>query len=169
MPLNRFKGTFCSLVGTPNNVITHVWCPHQTFSQKLQRKFTVTKDLEYFSITIENAIKETIKEAEELANYLANLINNNHIGLDNIFKPLDDLEFREIKLSQQKAKRRWLRLYAIKIETQCYVITGGTIKLTHKNQDREHTREELLKLKKCKNYFETEGVFDSDSLGDLFQ
>jgi hypothetical protein len=87
--------------------------------------------------------------------------------LDYIFRPLDNLEFREISLSKQKASKRWLRLYAIKIEANHYVITGGAIKLTHKMQEKEHTQKELVKLEKCRNYLQSQDVFDTDSFNEL--
>ncbi len=124
-------------------------------------------DLSYFGINIDTAISDTISEAEKLKNLLMKLSNNNSISLDYIFRPLDNLEFREISLSKQKASRRWLRLYAIKIETNHYVITGGAIKLTHKMQEKEHTQKELVKLEKCRNYLQSQGVFDTDSFNEL--
>ncbi len=123
--------------------------------------------LSYFGIDIDTAINETIIEAEKLKNLLMKLSNNNSISLDYIFRPLDNLEFREISLSKQKASRRWLRLYAIKIEANHYVITGGAIKLTHEMQEREHTKEELVKLEKCRNYLQSQDVFDADSFNEL--
>jgi hypothetical protein len=79
------------------------------------------------------------------------------------------------------------------------VITGGAVKLTHKMEERTHTREELIKLEKGRNFLilkwfnsptlgsETthkvhlihrglprgcslkENVFDSDGLADLIE
>jgi hypothetical protein len=34
-------------------------------------------------------------------------------------------------------------------------------------QERQHTQQELSKLKKCKNYLQQQGVFDLDSFNDL--
>jgi hypothetical protein len=124
-------------------------------------------DLSYFGIDIDTAIAETINEANKLETLLLKLSSNNSIALDYIFRPLDNLEFREISLSKQKASRRWLRLYAIKIESNHYVITGGAIKLTHKMQEREHTQNELNKLEKCRSYLQSQDVFDIDSFNEL--
>ena len=124
-------------------------------------------DLLYFGIDIDGAIAETINEADKLKNLLMKLSINNSISLDYSFRPLDNLEFREISLSKQKASRRWLRLYAIKIETNHYVITGGAIKLTHKMQEREHTQKELVKLEKSRNYLQSQDIFDTDSFNEL--
>jgi hypothetical protein len=125
------------------------------------------KDLYYFNLTVEEAVEITISETNNLIIFLDKLVSKNIKTLDSVFKPLDDLEFRVIELSKQKAKRRWLRLYAIKIETNNYVITGGAIKLSLKMQERENTKQELMKLNMCKNYLQAENVFDLESFYDL--
>lgn len=124
-------------------------------------------DLAFFGLTVETAVEETINEANFLDKLLWDISESNFRTLDAIFKPLNDLEFREVVLSKRKAKRRWLRLYAVKIEPNYYVITGGSIKLTHTMQECEHTQNELLKLEKCRQYLQSEGIFDLDSLNEL--
>lgn len=124
-------------------------------------------DLAYFELTVETAVEETINEANFLDKLLLDISESKFRTLDAIFKPLNDLEFGEVILSKQKAKRRWLRLYAVKIEPNYYVITGGSIKLTHKMQEREHTQNELYKLEKCRQYLQSEGIFDLDSFNEL--
>ncbi|MDZ7898737.1 MAG: hypothetical protein U5N85_12060 [Arcicella sp.] len=134
-----------------------------------QSEFVVRyfKTASYFGIDIDTAINETIIEVKKIENLLMELSSNNSISLNYIFRPLDNLEFREISLSKQKASRRWLRLYSIKIEANHYVITGGAIKLTHEMKEREHTKEELVKLEKCRNYLQSQYVFDTDSFNEL--
>ena len=61
----------------------------------------------------------------------------------------------------------WLRIYAIRLEPNVYVVTGGAIKLTQRMQDKEHTSLELEKLNKCKEFLKYNGVFDKDSFIDL--
>jgi hypothetical protein len=53
-----------------------------------------------------------------------------------------------------------LRLYAIRVAPNLFVITGGTIKLTHRMEEREHTHVELEKLEKVKRYLAEEWLFD---------
>ena len=60
----------------------------------------------------------------------------------------------------------WVRVYAIRIETDIFVITGGAIKLTPLMQDREHTKVELDKLNRCKEFLKSNGIFDQDSFID---
>lgn len=123
-------------------------------------------DLKYFKIDVETAKEQTIYEVNQLSDFLYDLSYNDS-RLDYIFRPLNDLEYKVTTLSKQKSKKRWLRLYAIKIESDQYVITGGTIKLTHTMPERSHTREELLKLERCRKYLQSQGIFDLDSFNEL--
>ncbi len=124
-------------------------------------------DLFYFKLDIDGAISGTITESIKLRNFLFEISKRKSLTLDEVFKPLDNLEYRVITLSKQKTSRRWLRLYAIKIDVNHYVITGGAIKLTHKMQERGHTQRELNKLEKCKSYLKFNNVFDTDSFNEF--
>lgn len=70
-----------------------------------------------------------------------------------------------IYLSMQKGKisRNQLRLYALKIDENCFVITGGAIKMTQKMSEHEETSNELDKLIKARNHLNANGVFDNES------
>ena len=94
--------------------------------------------------------------------------------MDSIFKPLDITDIRNTELTRQKARNwyrkrhdSWLRIYAIRLEPNVYVVTGGAIKLTRTMQDRKHTMIELAKLNKCKDFLTQNRVFDKDSFIDL--
>ena len=60
----------------------------------------------------------------------------------------------------------WLRLYAIRLESGRYIITGGAIKLTATMQEREHTLEELNNLNRVRDYLISLGVFDYNGFED---
>lgn len=88
--------------------------------------------------------------------------------LDKIFRPLENNRTNEIVLGKEKAKLRkhprhasWLRLYAIKLEPGCYIITGGAIKLTQKMEERSHTLQELRKMEQVRNLLVEVGVVDN--------
>lgn len=88
--------------------------------------------------------------------------------LQTLFEPLSN-EIRLAELQKSKAKiysfrkSSWLRLYAIRIAPNLYVITGGAIKLTHRMEEREHTQKELVKLDKVKTYLQDHGlIHESD-------
>ncbi len=124
-------------------------------------------DLKYFRMDIEEAIIETGIEAKAFRKKMLTLLNEDKPELDSLFENLDVNETRIYELLKQKSKRRWLRLYAIRIDRNSYLITGGAIKLTLKMDERPHTQLELDKLDRCKNYLRDNNVFDFDSFKEM--
>jgi len=125
------------------------------------------KDLKYYQLQVDEAIIQTRKEAGILRRKFIELCNSQNPDLDSMFANLDDYETRILTLAKQKSKRKWLRLYALRIDTNAFVITGGAIKLTLEMKDRPHTAKELDKLEQCRNFLKNEGVFDIDSFTEL--
>ncbi len=121
-------------------------------------------------ITIEQAIEKIQKEANFLRDRLIELASEEPNKLNDLFKNLNNYEYTAKLLQEQKARNRWLRLYAIKIDDNNYVITGGTIKLDnqHLMKHRVHTQKELDKINKCRDYLNDEGVIDDDSFQEIF-
>lgn len=68
-----------------------------------------------------------------------------------------------VTLSKQKGRKNYLRIYAIRIDENCFVITGGTIKFHHLNKDRQHTQKEMDKINACRDYLKANKVMDADS------
>lgn len=66
----------------------------------------------------------------------------------------------------EKNKPSWLRIYAIKLDSNVYVVTGGAIKLTQK-MDRPHLMAELKKQERCKKWLKEQGVYDQDGLQEV--
>lgn len=94
--------------------------------------------------------------------------------LDELFKPLDITDTRASELSREKARNwnrerhaSWLRIYAIRIEPNVNIVTGGAIKLIRTMQECEHTALELQKLNRFKAFLKANGVFDPDSFVEL--
>ncbi len=120
----------------------------------------------YFKITdITQAVKDTIEDSDQLECVLLDL--SPEADLSMLFRPLNNNEMSDAMLQKEKArlKRRlkhssWLRLYAIKLVSGVYIITGGAIKLTATMQEREHTRNELIKLEKVRRYLLEENITD---------
>ena len=79
----------------------------------------------------------------------------------------------EMTLGKEKAKGlirshpSWLRLYAVKLQSNRYLITGGAIKLTATMQEREHTLEELRKLNKVRDNLLKEGIIDYEGFKSM--
>lgn len=124
-------------------------------------------------ISVADAIIRTVEDAQRLEDKLRKLslqIETTHEGLETLFKPLDDRQSQiDHLLNKSKAKQSWLRIYALRIEKNVYVITGGAIKLTHEMKDRNHTKEELLKIERCRNYLIQEGLIDKEGITEAVE
>ena len=121
-------------------------------------------------ISINEAIRYTRQEAETLFNELASLAKfgtkSNGTSLSIAFQPLRDGDYSKSELQQEKAKtniqKRWLRIYAIRIAPNTFVVTGGAIKLVRTMNERTHLTKELRKLNDVRTYLISEGVLDQD-------
>ena len=134
-------------------------------NQKLLRDYFEKNNsvLEFENIDIEEAISETIENAE----LLFELLSEHKNDLDRLFEALSTKENDSKFLHKQKSRRKWLRLYAIKIESNYYVITGRAIKQSQTMQQHPDTNEESKKLESCRNYLIDNHVFDADSFNDF--
>jgi hypothetical protein len=134
-------------------------------NQKLLRDYFEKNNsvLEFENIDIEEAISETIENAE----LLFELLSEHKNDLDRLFEALSTKENDSKFLHKQKSRRKCLRLYAIKIESNYYVITGGAIKQSQTMQQHPDTNEESKKLESCRNYLIDNHVFDADSFNDF--
>lgn len=123
----------------------------------------------YFRVTdVNQAIEDTIEDSDRLQSIIMDISPN--ANLDEIFHPLENFRTFDILLGKEKARLKrgnrhtsWLRIYAIKLSEGVYVITGGAIKLTLKMEEREHTRQELVKLEKVRSFLLSENIIDNDS------
>jgi hypothetical protein len=119
--------------------------------------------------SVHKAVNQTTRDVRNMRRRLFELALQGQFDrqntLQNMFVPLRN-EMRLAVLQKSKAKIRdhgrssWLRLYAIRVAPNLFVITGGAIKLTHRMEEREHTRVELEKLEKVKRYLADEWLFD---------
>lgn len=108
-------------------------------------------------------VKDCLRNAERIQDVLEDLVQEKK-PLQYYFKQLNDYETSQFKiLSFQKGKMSKLRLYAIKIDNNCFVITGGAIKMSQKMQDHPDTNNELKKLKKAKSFLEENDVINEES------
>lgn len=118
--------------------------------------------------TVDEAVNRIRDDAARLEKRLYELAkkgqHDSNNTLQTLFSPLNN----EIRLAeQQKSKAKifafkrssWLRLYAIRIASNLYVVTGGAIKLTHRMEERDHTQIELFKLDKVKVYLQDNGLY----------
>lgn len=127
----------------------------------------------YFHITnIDQAIYDTVSDAMSLSCLILDIKPD--ADLDRLFRPLENHRIQEMIFSREKAKGSrvsghpsWLRLYAIKLEKGIYLVTGGTIKLTHSMNERQHTIDELIRMEKVRNYLLFNGISDVEGLESI--
>ena len=128
--------------------------------------------MSYFKVTdINQAIYDTLDDNYRMQCLILDISPD--ADLDQIFRPLENSRTSEMLLSKEKAKimnrpqhASWLRIYAIKLEPGCYIITGGAIKLTRTMQEREHTLAELNKMESVRRFLVEGGVADADGFID---
>ena len=127
----------------------------------------------YFKITdINQAIYDSMDDNMRMQCLILDLSPD--ADLDQLFRPLENSRTSEMILGKEKAKIKnrpqhasWLRIYAIKLEPGCYIITGGAIKLTRTMQEREHTLAELRKMESVRNFLLDGGAVDADGFVDF--
>ncbi|HEY6907602.1 MAG TPA: hypothetical protein VI230_09030 [Ignavibacteriaceae bacterium] len=127
----------------------------------------------YSYISIEKAVLQTRDDAKELQKIILGVKNdgNKKLFLDDYFKPLDNITYKPDELQKSKAygilEKSWIRLYAIKLDENYYLITGGSIKLTKKMSVRIHTQKELEKLNRCHAFLKENGIIDVDGIKEI--
>lgn len=114
-----------------------------------------------------------INEASNLEQYIRYLVANIENGLkpdfDSYFQFLDGKYNCIWTLSPVKSYGTFspslLRLYAIKIEANCYLIVAGGIKLNKTIQDSPGLKDNVLKkIDKVISFLKAEGITDNEDL-----
>ena len=131
--------------------------------------FTGVGRLEDFAETI-------LDEAELLQELFLNFNNDgfavNSGMLQTIFKPLINHDFSNAVLQAGKAKIDKssyfkipvLRLYALKINKNTFIVTGGCIKFVHRMEDCEDCEKELEKISVVKAFLNKNEYITEDDL-----
>jgi hypothetical protein len=121
------------------------------------------------------AADELMEEAEELKALLFSLAEGQKQGenLQHVFKPLNNEgALTELQLSKASAKGRMfnnpkLRIYAVRVGENTYVVSGGVIKLTDKMKVREHTKEQWERIQMLRDWLKSENVSYPEDLKSL--
>ena len=114
---------------------------------------------------VNEAIADTIEDSDRLQSIMLDISSD--ADLDQLFRPLENFRTSDMLLGMEKARLKrsirhpsWLRIYALKLSEGIYVITGGAIKLTLRMDEREHTKNELIKLEKVRRFLLKENIID---------
>ena len=114
------------------------------------------------NVSIPTLINQLIDNANNIDDTLNEISTDLNRNLEEFFKPLDNQEYQVVELSKQKGRKNYLRLYAIRVDRNCFVITGGAIKFHHLNKARPHTQKEMEKIDRCRDFLKDNSVFDAD-------
>ncbi|PLK44467.1 hypothetical protein [Emticicia sp. TH156] len=118
------------------------------------------------NMSMEQAIELTRREAVKLRDQFYRILNSSDAGAENlqqIFKPLSNTDYQLKPLAKEKSKRGWLRIYAIRISADVYVVSGGAIKLTATMNTRPHLLLELQKLEATRQFLKENGLIDESN------
>lgn len=109
-------------------------------------------------ISIEEAISKTRKDAKLLEHELLEIAESGKTerleNLSTFFEPLSKGSIYDYERDKAKGiiKPSWLRIYAIRIDVNMFVISGGAIKLTPTMNKTDHLLLELDKLELTRNF-----------------
>lgn len=123
----------------------------------------------------EDAADRCISEAYDLDDYVLqlnqNTINGKSPDFDEWFKNALGGEFAGVYTQEpMKAYGEYnpslLRFYAIRIATNCYIITGGGIKYVHDMRDQNDLVLELSKMRDVRSFLIKEGIEEPDEINN---
>lgn len=126
---------------------------------------------DFYNCSALEAVRITKVEATEFRDLIIETKDNGQIEdtgkIYELFKLLTTTEYRLHNHRRHKAYGpdgdSWLRVYAIRVQ-DCFLITGGAIKLTKRMDERNHTRIELEKLEKVRSTLKLLGIYDQQGL-----
>lgn len=124
-------------------------------------------------MSTEDAVTLVMDEAREIEQSILEAARNGSTdfrkSLQTWFKPLDDTSAAIVEFSMEKTRLRkkspMLRIYAVRLAANVYVVSGGAIKLTNKMNEAIHLEQERTKLEMTKEYLrnispDADGVFE---------
>jgi hypothetical protein len=120
------------------------------------------------NVTVDKAVSRTLEEAEEMDEMLSRYSEEGATGtgkLQHFFRPLINSEYAITIHQKSKGciRKGWLRVYAIRLTGNCYVVTGGAIKLAY-DMKRPHLQKELNKLERVKMFLRNNGIYFPEDL-----
>jgi hypothetical protein len=145
------------------------WSDTSYISEFVLQNQNHLRDPFWAGFTIDKIIDKILDERDFLDNELAAVVagapNPGDRTLKDIFRKLHDniysLRFDDDDLRKAKANVRYpiIRIYAIELEDETFVVTGGTLKLT-KTMEGENFDNELKKLERVKKFLKDNNIID---------
>lgn len=150
---------------TDVDYLTKFFSEHEEFTKNIFWKFLENDP--------EMAATIAIEDAYELEAYLKKLSKNADEkkipDLENYFEPLNGKYIYEIKFIPMKGygvkPSTFLRLYALRLEENCYLIVYGGIKLNDSIQNSPVLKENVIsRIDMVKSYLKREGILDKEDI-----
>lgn len=130
----------------------------------------------YSEFSVNEASIKTLEDAiilfDQLETFTKSGFEKDTDNLSDFFKPLHKNEtnlplYQASKTYGISIQDSWLRVYAIRLAVNCYIITGGGFKLVGAMQDDPYLKHQLDIIKQTQNYLESMGVTNPEDLTDL--
>lgn len=131
----------------------------------------------YEDYTINEAVIKTLKDGQVLLDQLFDYaevgFEDPECNLSAFFTPLHEsdksklLPYEQCKAYGVHIDNGWLRIYAIRLSVNTYIVTGGGIKLVRKMQESKYLEAELSKLKLTQELLKANGILDGDDLENI--
>lgn len=126
------------------------------------------------NLSIDNLIDKILDEAQLLEELLYEFTTRGFDGTKNLqllFRPLFNTEYTipplqktKTKVDERLVKNPILRIYALRIGDNIFVITGGVIKLTRAMKEHPDTEIELEKLEMVRSFLKSVNININDDL-----
>jgi hypothetical protein len=124
---------------------------------------------------IDDIRNQAISLQKLILQYAENGFNTKGDNLQMLFKPLDNREssiplHQETKAKPDKKeyKKPIIRLYAIRIDANTFILTGGLIKLTERMDQCPYGIIELDKIKQAKSFLKQQGIKFEEDLDNYY-
>lgn len=129
----------------------------------------------YFPNTIKDAVKRTFAEMRLLEQHLKPSKYNSLADLCNFlndnFKALDNQSNYGGELQPSKTRgpnnNCWIRIYAIRVNSEMFIVTGGAIKLVLEMNEDDIVDHERRKLLRVRDYLKQEGMYDAETYKEI--
>lgn len=106
----------------------------------------------------EDFVEDIEDDIYQYDNFISDISEGKTINLSKHFIPLSENKEENNVFTLKKKRCKFLRFYAICIDEDFYVVTGGAIKITRTMQDHKDTRYALGQLDYAKDWLEHHGL-----------
>jgi len=160
--------------------VFNLWNDPVYIRQYLKENISYLQDGFYGGITLEKAIIEVRRDISfmysEILRATSNIGKNNNEDLESLFKPFENKEPSgkdhqrvKYKLEKWEYKKSKIRLYAIRLSKDTFIITGGAIKLVQFTKDHKDTLKEEKKINSARTWLRTNEFLFEDNLKEYYE